>query len=244
MGAPSTDPAPGRGRRARPGRAGRRTPAVLVALGLLGLAATTLVVIAGISGTGGDRGAGDPAGGPAVGASSSPSASLAGLDLSNLPLARAPFCDRIDDDAVPEVLAAPVEDRDEWAVGDRARLEPGLRDVAHEYGCRFSAGDVVADAWVFAGPVSSSEARRLVRSAATDEGCTPAEAAPIFGRPGSTTVCKESGTIEVTARGLFDDAWFTCRLTTPRATGGPAAGVAERAERWCVHVVTTVGARP
>ena len=47
----------------------------------------------------------------------------------------------------------------------------------------------------------------------------------------------------VTLRGLFGDAWLTCRLSTPGTVGG-ATQTVRRAEQWCVRVATTLGARP
>jgi hypothetical protein len=46
--------------------------------------------------------------------------------------------------------------------------------------------------------------------------------------------------------GLFGDAWLSCELTTPTAAaaGDPVRESVRRAQRWCVDVATSVGARP
>lgn len=161
------------------------------------------------------------------------------LDVSRLPIPREPFCADLDDPEVPLALAAPVDDGSSWESGDTVLLAPGLRDVAHEFGCRFVGADAEARVWVFAAPVSVAEARRLVREARSADGCRVLRSGTAYGRPGLTRACSDGGEVEVSARGLFGDTWLTCQLTD----GADRGEVTRRAERWCVHVATTLGAR-
>lgn len=161
---------------------------------------------------------------------------VAGSDLA---LAREPFCDRLDDSAVPTALGAQVGTRRHYASGDPVELQGGAVDISHEYGCVFGAGDAEARAWVFAAPVSTPEARRLVREARGDATCSFPGGGPGFGSPGLASVCVEDGAVEVTHRGLLGDAWLTCRLTLP---GAEPASARVRADRWCAHVVATLTA--
>ncbi len=230
-------------RRRSEGGSLRRGRWALAGLALVGLVAAALVVAAVISRTP-EEGRPTASDGSST---ASPSASLGGLDVSNLPIARSPFCGLLDDAAVQEALGGPVDSARDWSDGDQVRLEDGLVDVAHEFGCAFAGGGAEARAWVFAAPVPPATALALTRQAQREAGCVAAAAAPVFGRPGTTMVCRRgtgpAAAVEVTSRGLFGDAWLTCRLTAPRTPGEPAAAVADRAEQWCVHVVTTLGAR-
>ncbi|HET7385225.1 MAG TPA: hypothetical protein VFJ19_01020 [Nocardioidaceae bacterium] len=174
-----------------------------------------------------------------------PSPPAASVDLSGLPIARRPFCDRIDDEAVTTALDGPVTLRNRYGSGDRAELAPGVRDIAHEYSCSFTTNSgAQARAWVFAEPVGSAEASRLVRGARGRSGCTYPESAPGYGDPTLTSRCEQRHPdIEVvTLRGLFGDAWLSCQLTVP-GHRHPKNAVA-RAQQWCVHVAVTLGARP
>jgi hypothetical protein len=171
---------------------------------------------------------------------------LQDLDLSGLPIARAPFCDRIDDRSVTAALGEPASAAQEYANGQRARITTGLRDVAHEYGCSYRAANG-ADlrAWIFAAPVRPHTARRLIGPLARGPGCRRPAGAPVFGSPGVTLSCtsKRPATTTVSLRGLFTDTWLSCELTVPGA-GEPVPATNRRGVRWCVHVATTLGARP
>ena len=72
-------------------------------------------------------------GGTAASYSSTP---LADYDTSVVALSRAPFCDRLPDEAVAEALGGDVGRTTAYRNGQSAELAPGLEDVAHEYGCR------------------------------------------------------------------------------------------------------------
>ena len=66
--------------------------------------------------------------------------------------------------------------------GQRIRISDDVADVVHEFGCRWTAGDGVAEAWVFVPPVTRERATDLVR-----DGCRGVEA-PAFGEP--STACR------------------------------------------------------
>ncbi len=166
------------------------------------------------------------------------------LDLSSLPIARAPFCDLVDHGTLETALGGPITGTAHYDNGDRAQLAPGVTDVSHEYSCSFSTSSgAEARAWVFAAPVGKAQARALAHQAAQRPGCHPAaEGGPTFGSPNGTTVCRTKGSTQVRLNGLFGDAWFSCQLTRPGTEH--AARSLRRAERWCVHLAATVGARP
>jgi hypothetical protein len=170
---------------------------------------------------------------------------LGSLDLSGLPVARAPFCNLLDREDVEEALGSPVAATAHYDSGDRVRITTGVTDVAHEFDCTFAAADgTQARAWVFAGPVTARAARSLTAESSREPGCSVVGAGPTYGTPGVTTRCRtgRAAATAVTLRGLFGDAWLTCRLAAP----GPAdaRGTVQRAEQWCVRVATTLGARP
>ena len=182
-----------------------------------------------------------PGSGPHAAPSASPRA-LDSLDLSDVPVARQPFCDALRPDDVRAALGGPVRDTAHYVSGERASLGPGLRDVAHEYDCTFRGAGAEARAWVFAAPVRRPLAASITKDARDRSGCRLVARAPTFGRPGVTTDCPAAGGAgrTVASRGLFGDAWLTCQLTSRDAE----PDVVRRAEQWCVRVATTAGARP
>lgn len=184
---------------------------------------------------------------PASSPPTEPGAALsdAALDLSNLPLPRAPFCDLVDDDEVPVALASPVEGSDAYGVGDRVELADGVRDVSDEYACRWTGtGGAEASAWVFAPAVSPRQASTWAADARKAEGCEGLPDRTTYGRPGLTRVCTGDGTVVASLRGLFGDAWLTCQVSDDEAGPQGEDDVRSRAEQWCVHVATTIGATP
>ncbi|MEO5708373.1 MAG: hypothetical protein ABIQ59_00930 [Nocardioidaceae bacterium] len=221
-------------RRARRRRSARR----LLLLALV-LAVTAGVVYAGIR----DRPTGDvDAARPSPSPSSTPSSSV---DLSQLPIERGSFCDQLDERNVEAALDSPVSDTSHYDSGDRVVLAPGVTDVSHEYDCTFSSADgTEARVWVFAEPVTAAVGRTIVRDARAEKGCTVRPDPPTFGTPSVATACRTTkpAARTVTLRGLFGDAWLSCRLSTPGATA--AAETIQRADQWCVRVATTLGARP
>jgi hypothetical protein len=172
----------------------------------------------------------------------SPSASTANVDLSDLPVARTLDCAAVEDEALASALGAAPGSRESYVSGDRAEIAPGVKDTAHEDLCGFAAAGARARVWVFAAPVSTPQARRLVREVRDTPRCSFPRDTTGFGTPGLTSVCTRGDDEVVTLRGLFGDAWLSCELTVSGEPG--PAGVRTRASRWCVHVATTLGARP
>ena len=230
----------GRRKAAQPGKGSSRGPLLLALVAVTGAAVTAAALVFGPY-------ASDPAAersepGP------SPSVSKRPLGLSNLPVARNLACQTLEDRELAAALGGDVDDRDDYTSGDTIEIAPGVTDIAHEDGCVFRAGVAEARVWVFAAPVGTPEARRLVKETRGVRGCTFPRDTTGFGTPGLTSVCPvpprdgEPAAIAATLRGLFGDAWLSCRLSAA-AGEGPNA-VRQRADQWCVHVATTLGARP
>jgi hypothetical protein len=159
---------------------------------------------------------------------------LSQVHTRRLVVPREPFCDRLPAVVVERALGGPARNRAAYNSGDRVRLTPAVRDVAHEHGCVFRGRKkAVARAWVFAPPVTRARARALVAAAATAVGCSPVADAPAFGRPSAATVCEAGGVRLTTYAGLFGDAWLSCSLST--TTLGPGA-LLDQAGRWCAAV--------
>ena len=138
--------------------------------------------------------------------------------------------------AVTDALGAEVgpdpADTRSWANGDRTKLADGVRDVAHEYGCAWTAADgTVATAWVFAPPVTADRAGELARDARRADRCRPLPDAPAYGAPSIAVSCGTKGGARTTFQGLFGDAWLSCSLEKP----GAAPDV-DRTGHWCVAV--------
>ncbi len=226
----------GAGARARATRGRFAAPAValLVAAGVAAVVVRPLVTGPGP----------EPEARPSTGPTQA-STPLDSLDVSDLPIAREPFCGRLDEADVAVALAAPVSAAGHYGNGDRAALARGLTDVSHEFACTFRAGSGArAQAWVFAAPVTPAEARSILRAAQRESGCSRLASTPTYGTPSVTTLCRTSrpASRSVTLRGLFGDAWLTCRLSSPPGLAGPAR-TERRAERWCVSVAEALGDR-
>ena len=164
---------------------------------------------------------------------------LSEYDATSAVVARAPFCDALDERAVEAVVGS-VPTPQTWANGDTLDVGTGQPDVVHEFGCSFAAPSVAeARAWVFAPPVDATRADRLVRAAGKAAGCTPGTG-PAFGAPTLALTCTaEDGAARASYRGLFVVAWVVCVVTRPP---GAAADVAARPGRCCLAVLTAAGA--
>ena len=110
--------------------------------------------------------------------------------------------------------------------GQRIRISDDVADVVHEFGCRWTAGDGTAEAWVFVPPVTRERAAGLVR-----DGCRGVDG-PAFGDPSVACRTEAAGSETFTFRGLFGDAWLSCRLTLGTAsqdeTAGPSGSLVRR----------------
>ena len=84
---------------------------------------------------------------------------LATYDATGVLVTRGAFCDAIDDRQVSAALDGDAADSLAWENGDTIDLGNGVEDVAHEFGCRYTAEDgAIAQAWVFAPPVDAAGA--------------------------------------------------------------------------------------
>jgi hypothetical protein len=153
---------------------------------------------------------------------------LADVDTTRLAVARAPFCDAVDPAAVAKALGEEPAEGSAYRSGQRIKLSDGVADVVHEFGCRWTAGDGVAEAWVFVPPVTQERAADLVRT-----GCRGVRD-PAFGEPSTICRTQADGVATYTFRGLFGDAWLTCRLVV----GADQEETLDRADRWCAAVAT------
>ncbi|HSV38163.1 MAG TPA: hypothetical protein VLI04_05335 [Nocardioidaceae bacterium] len=160
-----------------------------------------------------------------------PEVPLAEVNLDNVIPRRTPFCDNISDEAVTTAVeGSAVESA--YVNGERATLEPGLTDIAHEFGCVFTRRQTVARVWVFAAPITRYDAEAMVRAATADETCTAT--GPLrFGSPGAVMQCTADGTRSLLAVGRIGDAWVHCELSRPATDIDPR--LSSRGQRWCVE---------
>ena len=158
---------------------------------------------------------------------------LGDVDTTSLVVAREPFCDRVDPGAVARALGEEPADVSAYRSGQRIRISDQVADVVHEFGCRWTAGDATAEAWVFVPPVTRQRASSLVR-----DGCRRVDGPP-YGDPSVACRSQSAGSETFTFRGLFGDAWLSCRLTLGMASQDE---MADRAGRWCAAVATGAAA--
>lgn len=167
---------------------------------------------------------------------------LRNVDLSGLPIPRSSPCMHVDDRDLVVALGSPPTRHDSYGPGRRATLAPGVTDVSEEYSCAFEASAARARVWIFAAPVDVGLAHRVIKRAKAAKGCTSPADAPAYGEPSLTEVCStDPADTTASLRGLFGQTWLSCQLSLPPPAG--SATVLRRAERWCVHVATTLGAR-
>lgn len=188
----------------------RRTPLlVTVALGLV------------LTACSGDDGDGD---------ADQPLPTLEWARNADLPVHPGDFCDRIDERAVQSVVGTDPETA-HYGNGERAEVAPGVVDVAHEFGCVFTADDGTrARAWVAVPPVTKKQARRIKPG----KGCE--DAGPGILKPGFASVCTSKRGTTTTLTGLYTDTWFGCSLTGA-GPASAAAGTPEELETWCAAAV-------
>ena len=132
------------------------------------------------------------------------------------------------DDALGGDVAASLS----WAPGQRL---PGTSEVADEHGCRYTAEDVTASAWVFAVPTSPAQARRLVQEVTGQQECRPVRDVETFGDPGVAFSCDRRRGAPLTGmRALVSPWWVSCEI---RGTDD-----VERVGRWCAAVLGSLSA--
>ena len=201
-----------------------------VARATLAVVATLLIALLG-AGCSGSAGSGpEPTAAPSEAVDEG--TPLADVDTTSLVVARAPFCDAVDPAAVARALGEEPADGSAYRSGQRIKLSDDVADVVHEFGCRWTAGDGVAEAWVFVPPVTRERAADLVRT-----GCRGVQD-PAFGEPSTICRTQADGVTTYTFRGLFGDAWLTCRLVVQAGQ----EETLDRAGRWCAAVATGASA--
>ncbi len=221
---------------------GLRGPAPLAAL------LASIIVLAVVVTALATRGGGDATSGAPREATTSPEASpeptstpLADLDTTVLTVQRAAFCDLVDPAAVESALGGEPADVRSYGNGESVLIASGIKDISHEFGCRWKRGRAVLRGWVFAPPVTPADARLLRTEARRADDCVVRRAAPAFGAPTLARTCSAGkGSTEASFRGLFGDAWLACSLTR---TGAPAA-VLDRAGEWCAAVARAAATPP
>lgn len=196
--------------------------------------------------------------GQAPSPATSGAAGAAHLDLSDLPIPRGDACDLLAQEDLEQALGSPVTTTGHYGNGEEFEVAPGRLDISHEHGCVFEAADgTTARTWIFARPVTRSEARALVRQAHRGRDCAFPESIR-FGTPALTSVCEVTGpaggaaTVRARLEGLFGGTWMGCEVSEPLLDGAtapsaagtppPRADVVQRAEQWCTEVVTTIAA--
>ncbi|UUW92583.1 hypothetical protein [Pimelobacter simplex] len=161
---------------------------------------------------------------------------LSEFDSTKAVVRRAPFCELVPAEAVKAALGTEASAAG-YDNGEQTEAIAG-GCVAHEYGCRASATEGatpgLAEAWVFAPPVTADWAQRLVAAAGRTPGCAPLPGTPAYGAPSVGLVCTNGDQRSITFRGLYGDAWLACSLSLP--AGLPQDQLVDRAGRWCVAV--------
>jgi hypothetical protein len=168
---------------------------------------------------------------------------LADLDTSVLAAHRTGFCPAITAAQVAGALGGEPAGSASYDNGDEVPIAAEVTDVAHEFGCSWTAADgAVARGWVFAPPVSAERSARLARAATQAPGCRPLPEASAYGASSVAVVCADEGLRTVSHRGLFGDAWLSCSLSAPTAV--PRDELVDRADRWCAAVALASASDP
>ena len=156
------------------------------------------------------------------------------LNTDAMTLARVDFCALLPDAAVREALDGGLGDQVSWRNGERALIDTGTSDVAHEYGCAWTRAGYAASAWIFARPIDTEFAKAVLDKTSHRNGCT-AEKGPDFGSPHQQQTCTLSdGTKRVRLAGLFKDTFLTCQVQAPAKVDDKT--LSERTYDWCVQV--------
>lgn len=192
-----------------------------------GVAVTTLTlaVLGGCSG-----------GAPQTAPSAAPPTPIVRLNTAQMELHRIPFCDLLPHQSVTDALGRRATGHASWGIGDATPFVGGRGERAQEFGCRYSAGSAVAEAWVFASPVEPGFARTVVRDSADRRGCRD-RPGTAFGDPDELQACRLGRrVVRVRHAGLFGQTWLSCQVSAAL----PEPQVTGRADAWCVQVANTL----
>ncbi len=228
----------------------RRTAPVVAVLGVVAVLVLVVVLVVGSGSDEGDRAgsrsSGEPdtttgSAGSAPPSPDAPSATLlSDVDTAALTVQRAGFCDLVAPASIEQALGGEPADVRTYGNGEKVVVSPDLTDIAHEFGCRWKRGRTVLRAWVFAPPVTTADAARLVAAARSTDGCDVRRGAPDYGSVSVARTCPVGDGFEASYRGLFKDAWLACSLTA----SGTQRTVLERAGAWCVSVAEAAAQPP
>jgi len=163
---------------------------------------------------------------------------LASLNTTAMEIPRIEFCQLVPDSAVEKALGAEPDSNASYGNGDEVDLPGEGEQVVHELGCSWSTDEGAdARAWIFARPVDAGFARKSIASSRRMQGCSVGQG-PAYGDPSVTQTCRlPDGTRRVRHAGLFGQTWLSCEVAD---TGAEVAEIRERADRWCVEVVTAL----
>ncbi|GGF57161.1 hypothetical protein GCM10011519_33890 [Marmoricola endophyticus] len=180
---------------------------------------------------------------PPTSQATAPPTPIARLNTDAMRLVRIEFCSLLPSSAVKTALDGRRGSGERWRSGQEVAVsgdagsgeaDAAGKDVVHENGCRWSADGYSAAAWLFADPVTTAQAREVMRAAGRQKGCTVAPG-PDFGNPSQLQSCRlEDGSLRERYAGLFDDTWLTCEVQGP--SGSTKSAVRSRAAAWCVQV--------
>lgn len=167
------------------------------------------------------------------------------LAPASMSLIRVAFCDLVPAAGIAEAIGEGPQLSRSWNNGDRVPGTDG--EAGNEFGCSWSGqasgptsgqASRKARAWVFARPVTPTFGRALIRTAASERGCTSSRRG--FGEPTLTLTCSRGDTRLVRHSGLFGgETWLTCELTE-KSLG---TGIAARSDRWCTTVAQALNNR-
>ena len=159
------------------------------------------------------------------------------LNTVAMQVPRIEFCTLVPEGAIAKALDGKPESDAAYGNGDEEELSGIGNDVVHEIGCSWTGADgAAARAWVFARPIDTTFAERVIATEKT-KGCRTVPG-PAYGKPAATQLCQFSGGDQrVRHAGLFGKTWLTCELS---AAGAELAELRARTDRWCVEVVNAL----
>ena len=154
---------------------------------------------------------------------------LASVDTATMTLARGDFCKLVTPSAIKAAAGSPATLLS-WTNGGRLDIGED-QEVSQEFGCRWTNGNALASAWVFARAMDSAEAEEAL--AHTPKGCEQAEG-DTFGSPSARWTCRLDGGAGVRLAGLVGDTVLTCEVH------GGVADLDQRASNWCSSVLSAL----
>ena len=157
------------------------------------------------------------------------------LNTDAMTLARVDFCALLPDPAVRKALGGGLGDQVSWRNGERAQIDTDTRDVAHEYGCAWTARTVRRQRVDLRAPDHLRVRQGGAREDLAPEG--------LHGRrPGPTSAARTGSRTAGSPTAPSGSGWPGCSRTPssparcrPRPKENDQT-LAERADEWCVQV--------